>query len=163
MNADRKQQLKEFTDWATAQLTEMGRYAQEMKIIPQEVTAKAFWVLPNKICIGKVWPKHDPVHSFWVITGDLTTDHFEASAAATAREAARHFALRWQLHSAQLTQGLKDATESEVDWQKVGAELAEKAEYLYSLIQDDELWKYAIDPAATAKIAGNSGDSSESA
>ena len=160
---DRKQQLKEFTDWATAQLTLMGRYAQEMKLIPQEVTAKAFWALPNEICIGKVWPKHDPAHSFWIITGNLTTDHFEASAAANAREAARHFALKWQLHSAQLMQGLKDETESEVDWQKIGTELADKAEYLYSLVHDDEVWTYAIDPAATAEIAGNSGDSSEPA
>ncbi len=147
MSTNRKQQLKEFTDWAKEQLKSMGTYAQEMGVIPQEVTVKAYWALPNKVCIGKVWPKLDPANAFWVISGDLTADHFEASAAASAREAARHFALRWQLHSAQLAQGLKDETDSKIDWQKVANQLAEKAEYLYGLVEDDEIWKYAVDPA----------------
>ena len=107
--------------------------------------AKAYWALPGRICIGQVWPKHDSSQAYWVISGDVTTDHLAVSAATSARDAARHFALRWQLHSAQLMQGLKDETDSEIDWQKIGGELAGKAENLYNLVADDEIWKYAVE------------------
>ena len=145
MNVDRKQQIKEFTDWASDQLGIMGDYAREIGLIPKESTAKAYWALPNRICIGQVWPKHDSSHAYWVITGDVTTDHLDVSTATSARDAARHFALRWQLHSAQLMQGLKDEKDTEIDWQKIGSELATKAEYLYNLVEDKEIWEHAVE------------------
>ena len=91
------------------------------------VEAKPSWMLPFQILIGEIREQGDETGFWWFISGDLPTDYAESSVATTAREAARYFALRWQLAAAR---------EENAD----GIELAERAEALYMLTEDDRHW-----------------------
>ena len=90
------------------------------------VEAKPVWVLPFQILIGKIREHGDSRGFSWVIAGDLPTDHADSSLAQSPREAARYFALRWQLDAAR-----DDATPGD---------LVGKAESLYGLVEDDWIW-----------------------
>lgn len=90
------------------------------------VEAKPVWILPFQLMIGKIREDRDETSFSWFIAGDFPTDHVESSIAASVREAARYFALRLQVRA---------ANESES-----GNDLAERAESLYQLTQDDRLW-----------------------
>jgi len=63
--------------------------------------------------------------------------------ATTPRDAARHFSLKWQLDAARYENpaerhrlGLDPAE----DWEANARALATKAEYLYKIVDDDQLW-----------------------
>ncbi len=74
---------------------------------------------------------------YWVISGDLPTDHMALSAAKDAREAVRAFSLHWQLKAEQImNSGAIDQTK--VDFANL---LVNRAHGLYDLFNKDELWK----------------------
>lgn len=91
------------------------------------VEAKPAWVLPCTLLIGKIRRQHQGSGFDWFICGDAPLSYTLSSVAATPREAARHFALQWQLDAAR--QG--DA----------GNELARKAGALYQLVEQDVFWQ----------------------
>jgi hypothetical protein len=90
------------------------------------VEAKPAWVLPYTLLIGRLRDHGRQTGFDWFICGDAPLSHVSSKVAATPREAARHFALQWQL----------DATRAGA----AGAELVKKAEALYELVQQDALW-----------------------
>ncbi|MEW6984517.1 DUF4826 family protein [Colwelliaceae bacterium 6471] len=70
----------------------------------------------------------------WVICGDLPTDHSAIDAAPTARDALRHFSLKWQLQAENLRQA--GGPEQE-DFAKI---LVSRAEGLYKIHENESLW-----------------------
>lgn len=70
----------------------------------------------------------------WVICGDLPTDHTNGDVATEAREAIRHFSLKWQLQAENL---LKSGESAQADFAKL---LIGRADGLYQLYSDDKLW-----------------------
>lgn len=70
----------------------------------------------------------------WVICGDLPTDHSAIDAAPTARDALRHFSLKWQLQAENLRQA--GGAEQE-DFAKI---LVSRAEGLYKIHENESLW-----------------------
>ena len=107
------------------------------------VEARPEWTLPNKIVIGRVRDAGSGSREFWVIAGELPTDCVNAELCATPRDAARHFALKWQVGAEQLldpesrqAQGLKQ----EGDWEAASAKLAGIAESLYQVVEADKVW-----------------------
>lgn len=90
------------------------------------VEAKPAWVLPCTLLIGKIRRQHQNSGFDWFICGDAPLSYTLSTVAATPRQAARHFALQWQLDAAR--QG--DA----------GNELARKAGALYQLVEQDVFW-----------------------
>jgi len=92
------------------------------------VEARPSWALPDSIVIGQIRETDVPTSFTWVICGDLPTAHLGSAAAATPRDVARHFSLKWQLDAARNT----DPTVAET--------LVAKAESLYELVQDESLW-----------------------
>ena len=107
------------------------------------VEAKPAWVLPFQILIGKIRAQGQSKDFVWFICGEIPTDFLESTAASTPREAARHFAMKWQLetarHQDQAAQE-SSATEPESGRQDPGEQLSEKAEALYELVEDTRLW-----------------------
>jgi Domain of unknown function (DUF4826) len=91
------------------------------------VEAKPAWVLPYTLLIGRLRDHGRQTGFDWFICGDAPLSLVSSTVAATPREAARHFALQWQL----------DATRAGA----AGAELVQKAEALYELVQQDALWQ----------------------
>jgi hypothetical protein len=90
------------------------------------VEAKPAWVFPFQILIGKIRQQGHSEGFDWLICGDLPTDALPSHVAASPREAARHFALKWQFDAAQ--QGA------------AGDGLAERAGALYELAEEEQLW-----------------------
>ena len=107
------------------------------------VEARPEWTLPNKIVIGRVREFGLGNREFWVIAGELPTDCISAELCATPREAARHFALKWQMGAEHIrnpemrkAQGLIQ----ERDWETDSDELAKVAESLYEVVEADKVW-----------------------
>jgi Domain of unknown function (DUF4826) len=93
------------------------------------IEVKPAWVAPGHYLIGKAREAGDDRSFRWFIRGEGgNLDHVPGDAAATAREAARHFSLKWHL----------DATRSvEAD----AAALIKRAELLYALVDDERFWQ----------------------
>ena len=148
MGFQNQAEVEAFTQWAQQQIEGMGRHVESSGLIKQDATGQAVWTLPHQIFIGKIWPKEDRNNVYWIISGpQLPTDHIEGRLADNAREAARHFSLKWQLEGNRLT-GLSDhadgeteATSKDVDWQSIAAKLHNQAEGLYAVVDRDDLWE----------------------
>lgn len=82
---------------------------------------------------------------FWVISGDLPTDHIVGGNAKNAREAIKHFALRWQLKADNILNELgleydsKQASENDTNKEFANI-LISKAEELYQLADKEKFW-----------------------
>ncbi len=71
---------------------------------------------------------------FWVISGDLPTDHNAIEVAPNAREAVRHFSLKWQMQAENL---LNTGDKEQEEFAKL---LISRAEGLYGMHQQEKLW-----------------------
>ncbi len=106
--------------------------------------ARVAWTLPNRIVIGQLRDTGPHLREFWVICGEVPTDCIDLTTSPTARDALRHFALKWQLGAEQLRdprareaprlQSLPDFDVAADDLQRVAAEL-------YELAEEDAAWK----------------------
>ena len=88
--------------------------------------ARPAWMLPFTLLIGQLREHGKTTEFDWFICGDGPTTVANSKVAATPREAARHFALQWQLQAAREGQGDEG--------------LSQKAGALYELVEDPELW-----------------------
>ncbi|MGB5622978.1 MAG: DUF4826 family protein [Gammaproteobacteria bacterium] len=139
------EELQAYTDWTKSQLQNMAQHIRNSDLFEDEVMGHAVWTLPHRLFIGKAWSRSDRNRAYWVISGvDIPSDHLELDVAETARDAARHFVMKWQLQSARLEQlGEKgDAPgEEDVDWRQVANGLRGQAEGLYGLVEKEEIWR----------------------
>ncbi len=71
---------------------------------------------------------------FWVICGDLPSDHNTFDVAPNAREAVRHFSFKWQMQAENL---LKTGDKEQ---EKFAQLLIGRAEGLYDMYQQEKLW-----------------------
>jgi hypothetical protein len=108
------------------------------------VEARPAWTLPHKIMIGQVRNSGERRNFHWFICGEVPTDYLDSAAATTPREAARHFVMKWQLEAARC-QDLSVQESLGMDptkrWDLIGRNLAEKAEALYTLVDDETIWQ----------------------
>ncbi len=92
------------------------------------IEVKPAWAAPGHYLIGKAREPGDERRFLWFIYGDDgLLDQVAGDTASTPREAARHFSLKWQLDATRA--GGADAER-----------LAERAEFLYSLVDDERFW-----------------------
>jgi hypothetical protein len=70
----------------------------------------------------------------WFISGDFPTARVSSSVAPTPRDAARHFALKWQLEAKRVEDTLNTESESVTN-------LVQRAQSLYELVEQDALWE----------------------
>jgi hypothetical protein len=93
------------------------------------IEVKPAWAAPGHYLVGKAREASDERSFRWFIRGEKGgLDHVPGETAATAREAARHFSLKWQLDATRLAEA--DA-----------AALVERAEFLYALVDDERFWQ----------------------
>lgn len=110
------------------------------------VEARPLWSLPGKVMIGQIRDTNGQTTFRWFICGDLPTDHVPANVASTPRDAMRHFSLKWQLGVARYED---PATRQAAGMQESpgpderGTILAARAEELYEMVADDNLWQEA--------------------
>ena len=132
-----------FAQWHQAQQQQVADYLRKIQVFDTDITGEWLWIIPYRAMLGRVWPKHGANPKLWVITGVVPTDHAEAGAARNCREAARYFALKWQLEAARLGQNKSDTLATganEIDWNEMGTGIARRAEWLHDLMQDERRW-----------------------
>jgi hypothetical protein len=150
-----EQELQAYTDWTKSEIQGMAEHIRNSDLFQDDVMGHAVWTLPHQLFIGKAWPKSDRDKGYWIISGcDLPTDHIDVVVAETAREAARHFCMKWQLQSARLADlgaaGAGEEGDDAVDWQTLAAGLEAQAEGLYGLVEREELWETTQGPLVQA-------------
>ncbi len=125
-------------EWNRAQFVEAQRYCSKNQFNVKEFVQNESRTLPPVLALWKVKLKDADVKSVWIISGEVPTDHVATTAAATAREAIRHFSMKWQLKAEQLrgeAQG-NPTKESYVN------KLVQSAEGIYPFYENDQLWQY---------------------
>ena len=109
------------------------------------VEARPVWISPFKILIAKVWDASQKSQFIWAISGEgVITDHINGSLAATSREVARHFSLKWQVDADRLlhlAQNKPTVENSEQHMKAYTSQLIGYAESLYDLADRDDVWQ----------------------
>ena len=132
-----------FAQWHQAQQQQVADYVRRQRIFDTDITGEWLWIIPHRAMLGRIWPKHGVSPKYWVITGVVPTDHAEAGVARNVREAARYFALKWQLEAARLGKGSGTAPSvggDKIDWKDMENNIARRAEWLHDLMQDNRRW-----------------------
>jgi len=132
--------------WYTSLLDQVVKEMIRVKAVEgAAVQASPVWMLPNRMLMAKVWAVTKESDFVWTLSIDkLIADFVAGSLAATPREAAKHFALKWQMDADRLTNfGQSEASgkKDEQRMQEFSAKLIEHAELLYDLTSRDEAWE----------------------
>ena len=139
---------KEALQWARDSLDEAATTASKTGVL-EGITfeARVAWTLPMRIVIGQIRDSGPSRREFWIIAGEVPTDCIDASTCATPRDAARHFALKWQLGAEQLRdpeERAKRPLKPVSDWVTVADELEQVATELYALAEEDRAWQGSV-------------------
>ncbi|MGI5308942.1 DUF4826 family protein [Rheinheimera sp. WS51] len=122
-------------EWVRTHYQKANEYLASKGIVPENVFVNDSRYLPPYFAVWKINNKQKQV--FWVISGDLPTDHMPFSTAENAKEAVRAFSLNWQLKAQQIINaGINDKTKH--DFAQL---LISRAESLYQMYQDEKLWQ----------------------
>ena len=122
-------------EWVRAQFQKANEYLASKGIVPDNVAASESRYLPPYMAVWKLNTKDK--QSYWVISGDLPTDHLAFSAAPNARDAVRAFSMHWQLKAQQIIDaGITDKTQ-----QDFANLLINRAHNLYDMFNEDQLWQ----------------------
>jgi len=91
------------------------------------IEARPAWAMQGRYVIGQVRDNASVGGFKWVIAGEFETDFIDASLAGSARDAARHFSLKWQLDA----EKSPEAAEATI----------RRAEELYAISETEDAWK----------------------
>ena len=146
MDQDNQPQPGEVLDekeWTRQEHGKVLEYASRNTLDLSRINQNDSVILPPLIA---VWSIESKSHSkgFWIITGDLPSDHIVGENAQNARDAIKHFSLRWQLKAENILIELEQ-NHTEEDSNNTKRQFAEilisKADGLYKCSERDDLWK----------------------
>lgn len=108
------------------------------------VDASPVWAAPELVLLARIWDASQKRNFIWAITGDgVVTDHIAGNVAATPQEAARHFALKWQMDAERfrgMAGGAGSSEKTTAQLEAFATRLVASAELLYDFASRDELW-----------------------
>ena len=108
------------------------------------VEATPVWAVPNEVLIAKIWGAAQKSQFVWTISGTgAITDFVDGSVATNPRDAAKHFALKWQMNAEQINRATRSnpmtlKTQAKIEAQ--AQEIINKAESLFDLTTRDDIW-----------------------
>lgn len=141
-----QEQAHQFEAWLRDQLNRAATRLHEKNLVGNKTRGECLWNIPFRYLIGKVWEVEHEANAYWVVGGLFPHDQVEAGLAANAREAARHFGMKWQLKGEQLTnmseQALNALPEAarEIDWKEFGRVMSGQGELMMILVGRDDIW-----------------------
>lgn len=132
--------------WCTSLLDQVVKEMIRVKAVTgAAVQAAPVWMLPHEMLMAKVWAVTKESDFVWTLSVDkLIADYVAGSLAATPRDAARHFALKWQMDADRLVNFGQSEASGKKDGERMkefSTKLIEKAELLYDLTNRDEPWE----------------------
>ena len=109
------------------------------------VDAAPVWGSEGQLLIAKIWDTANKSQFIWAITGELAvTDHIPGSMAVTPRDVARHFSYKWQMDAerlAEMANADSQIANTSANIEAQSKKIIQLAESLYSLTEQDEIWK----------------------
>lgn len=137
---------EEFRAWFKAELEKVvDRMIKEKAVTGAAIDAAPMWAVPNQVLIARVWSAAQKSQFIWTISGPgVITDHIPGSLAVGPKEAANHFALKWQVDADKLLKSaenpsLNESVRSELKNQ--AHKLIGDAESLFDLTLRDDIWR----------------------
>ncbi|RUO36520.1 DUF4826 family protein [Aliidiomarina sanyensis] len=126
---------QEMNNWVREQFQKANGYLAEKGILTDQVLTKESRYLAPHIAVWK-FSLRGLTDKVWAISGVVPTDHVDAKVAKDARDALRHFSLRWQVRAEEILQSQPNETE-----RKFAEVLVNHAEACYELVDNEQLWK----------------------
>jgi hypothetical protein len=120
-------------DWIRKQYQVATKFLAEKGLITESVADKDSRYLVPLLAVWKM--NLADKSSVWVICGDLPTDFSELKVAKNARDAIRHFSLKWQMQAENLLTVEKEESE------EFAQLLISRAEGLFGLAENEQLWQ----------------------
>jgi hypothetical protein len=112
------------------------------------VEARPVWVYPEQVLIARVWSAAQKSQFIWAIAGEgVVIDHIAGSLAADAREAAKHFSLKWQMDADRLVRTVREKPalgHAVAQIEEYSKKLVAGAEMLYRLTEREDIWKHKL-------------------
>jgi hypothetical protein len=133
MAQEQKMTAEQQQRWIREQYQVATKYLAEQGLVTQSVVVEESRYLIPSLSVWKL--KVIDGSYFWVICGDLPSDHNVITIASNAREAVRHFSLKWQMQAENL---LNTADKEQETFAKL---LIRKAENLYEVYEQESFWK----------------------
>lgn len=125
--------------WVRDSLQKANSYLAKKGIMPQGVRQADSRILPPLMAVWRIKAReNNRVSDYWVISGNLPTDHVPLSVAPNAREAVRHFSFNWQLQAENIAKGPGRADPVQMNFARL---LVNRAEGLYGIFNDPALWQ----------------------
>ena len=118
--------------WTRAQYQVATKYLAEKGIVTNSVQVEDSRYLVPVLALWKLTAMDGK--KYWVLCGELPCDHSSCEVANDAREALRHFSLKWQMQAENLLQGKSE------EQHQFAHLLIGRAEGLYKLYNDEALW-----------------------
>lgn len=139
MTSNNEQQTEQWSeaqvnDWVRSQFQKANLHLAEKGVLMDSVAVQDSRYLPPYVAVWKINALDK--QSYWVISGDLPTDHIELKAAENARDALRAFSFRWQIKAQQLVDAGIEA-QTAVDYANL---LVNRAQSLYQLFESEKIW-----------------------
>lgn len=136
-------------EWVQKNSKMLAEYLFSTNVMTRDIKLSCRWIVPHKVMIAEGWAEKNPDDRYWLVAGSsaVLMDYAKTEVAEGPREALRHFALKWQLQAERIRTGDRRAFDAQtqgrladVDMTTVADSIAEKAEYLYSLAENDVNW-----------------------
>ncbi|MCF6455412.1 DUF4826 family protein [Pseudoalteromonas sp. MMG024] len=121
-------------EWIRSTLDRANKHLAEKGVIPKTILDKESRYIAPMCAIWKI--KSQQGKTYWVVSGNLPTDHVEVTAATNARDALRHFSFQWQLKADELAKN-SAGDKAQIDFANL---LVNRAEGLYDLYSNEKLW-----------------------
>ena len=119
--------------WIRNQYQVATKYLAEKGIVTKSVQLEESRYVVPVLALWKITSIDD--NKCWVLCGDLPSDHGSIDVAPNAREALRHFSLKWQMQAENLLQAKNE------EQNKFAQLLIGRADGLYKLFNDESLWQ----------------------
>lgn len=134
--------------WYTLLLDKVVKEMIRLKAVKgTAVQASPEWMVPNDILIAKVWGLGYENDFIWTVSIDkFIADFIAGSLAATPRDVARHFSLKWQMDADRIIAYENAKAPPAVTDKKMmdySKQLVERAELLYDLSTREAIWQPA--------------------
>ncbi len=120
--------------WVREQYQTATKFLANKGLVTDSVTVEASRYIAPLVAIWKL--KTIDGSWYWVICGDLPTDSIDLNMAENAKEAIRHFSMKWQLQAENILKN-EEATAEQSSYAKL---LVGRAEGLYQLVNQEQLW-----------------------
>ncbi len=134
---------KDIAKWQQEEYSKLLKYCNRNNLGFVTINQEESAVLPPVVAVWNIESQETKAR-YWLISGDLPTDHISEDSAINARESIRNFAMRWQLKAENILINIEashDKTEERDKKKKFAGLLISRANGLYDICSKEELWK----------------------